>query len=202
MLLNKQGEIFLAVGKRFTIGGEVLANGSSEYAGLLGTVHEIADGDDQATENRSADIFCDFDPPESPALAKELEQCFSALYQHKKTLAEISLDDVIMAADMLEPIARACISVSSVYVLSSLRDGGCGTARQILGVSASKGALLRRMFDELETDAVKRVLSYVKEEAGVLTLVFEPLDPDASDSYLDYELAQTPIVFDRYEVAA
>lgn len=61
MLLQENGTRFCVDGKVFTVGGRVMANDASEYAGLCGTVTEIRSGADRETENdtpaAAADIF-------------------------------------------------------------------------------------------------------------------------------------------------
>ena len=103
MILQENGTRFCTEGKVFTIGGIICANDESEYAGLCGTVMEIRSGDDCETENDTPDIYCAFDPPTSENMVLELEGRFSALYGEPKTMADIALDNVIMAPEMLEP---------------------------------------------------------------------------------------------------
>ena len=106
MILQENGTRFCTEGKVFTIGGIICANDESEYAGLCGTVMEIRSGDDCETENNTPDIYCAFDPPTSENMVLELEGRFSALYGEPKTMADIALDNVIMAPEMLEPSAE------------------------------------------------------------------------------------------------
>ena len=96
-----------AESKVFTIGGSVLANGNSDFCGLCGRVTEIRDGEDKETENEGADIYCDFDKPGKDHMIAEIETRFSKLYQMPKRIDELPLDGVIMAAEMLEPVADA-----------------------------------------------------------------------------------------------
>ena len=104
MLLQENGARFCVDGKVFTVGGRVMANDASEYAGLCGTVAEIRSGADRETENDTPDIYCDFEPPASEEMLRELEARFSDLYGETKTIDDISLDCVIMSPDMLEPL--------------------------------------------------------------------------------------------------
>lgn len=104
MRYHKTGTKFRSQGKTFAIGGRVLANKASEYAGLNGTVLEILTGKDRETENGTTEIYVAFDAPETPEAIAALEKRFSALYQAKKTLDDITLDMVVMAPDMLEPV--------------------------------------------------------------------------------------------------
>ena len=103
MIFRENGTRFCADRKVFTIGGKVLANSESEYEGLYGTITEIRSGKDRETENDAPDIYCDFEPPASEEMLRELEGRFSDLYGEKKTIGNINLDSVIMAPEMLEP---------------------------------------------------------------------------------------------------
>lgn len=105
MLLQENGTRFCVDGKVFTVGGRVMANDASEYAGLCGTVTEIRSGADRETENDTADIYCDFEPPASEKMLRELETRFSDLYGEPKTIDDVGLDCVIMGPDTLEPSA-------------------------------------------------------------------------------------------------
>ena len=104
MLLQENGTRFCVDEKVFTVGGRVMANDASEYAGLCGTVAEIRSGADRETENDVPDIYCDFEIPASEEMLRELEARFSDLYGGTKTIDDISLDCVIMSPDMLEPL--------------------------------------------------------------------------------------------------
>ena len=104
MLLQENRTRFCVDEKVFTVGGRVMANDASEYAGLCGTVAEIRSGADRETENDTPDIYCDFEPPASEEMLRELEARFSDLYGETKTIDDISLDCVIMSPDMLEPL--------------------------------------------------------------------------------------------------
>lgn len=104
MLLQENGTRFCVDEKVFTVGGRVMANDASEYAGLCGTVAEIRSGADRETENDVPDIYCDFETPVAEETLRELEERFSGLYGEAKTIDDISLDCVIMSPDMLEPL--------------------------------------------------------------------------------------------------
>ena len=101
MLINQPGAEFLYNGITYRIGGKIVGSDQSEYAGLIGSILEIRDGDDKETENDTPDIYCSFDPPALPADIAELEAVFSDLYNEKKTLHDICFDMVIMAPEML-----------------------------------------------------------------------------------------------------
>ena len=62
MLINKSGAEFLYNGITYRVGDVIIGSDQSEYAGLIGSILEIRDGDDKETENDTPDIYCSFDP--------------------------------------------------------------------------------------------------------------------------------------------
>lgn len=86
----------------FAIGQRIYANGQSDWEGLFGVITEIRTDEDKETENETPDIYCSFDVPVLSADVKELEKRFSSLYREPKTIEDISLDEVIMAPEMIE----------------------------------------------------------------------------------------------------
>ena len=104
MILNRPGAEFEYEGVTYTIGGAIVGTTESEYAGLYGRINAIHDGEDKETENETPDIYCEFDPPVMPHEVKALEDTFSDLYHQPKTIADIVLDMVIMAPEMIRPL--------------------------------------------------------------------------------------------------
>lgn len=104
MILNRTGAEFEYEGVTYTIGGAIVGTAESEYAGLYGRINAIHDGEDKETENETPDIYCEFDPPVMPHEVKTLEDTFSDLYHQPKTIADIVLDMVIMAPEMIRPL--------------------------------------------------------------------------------------------------
>lgn len=104
MILNRTGAEFEYEGVTYTIGGAIVGTAESEYAGLYGRINAIHDGEDKETENETPDIYCEFDPPVMPHEVKALEDTFSDLYHQPKTIADIVLDMVIMAPEMIRPL--------------------------------------------------------------------------------------------------
>lgn len=101
MILNRTGAEFEYEGVTYTIGGAIVGTTESEYAGLYGRINAIHDGEDKETENETPDIYCEFDHPVIPHEVKALEDTFSDLYHQPKTIADIVLDMVIMAPEMI-----------------------------------------------------------------------------------------------------
>ena len=58
MLLQENRTRFCVDEKVFTVGGRVMANDASEYAGLCGTVAEIRSGADRETVRKAAATAC------------------------------------------------------------------------------------------------------------------------------------------------
>lgn len=57
------------------------------------------------TENNTIDVYCRFDIPQETETVKLLEEHFSGLYGHPKTIDDLALDMVIMAPDMLRTVS-------------------------------------------------------------------------------------------------
>lgn len=104
MFMNRIGAKFEYEGITFTIGEPIIGTKQSEYEGLYGFITEIRDGKDKETENDTPDIYCEFEPPVLPYDIAELEKRFSELYQQPKKLEDISLDEVIMAPEMIKGV--------------------------------------------------------------------------------------------------
>lgn len=97
MIFNRCGEKIVSDGKEFAVGDRIIAT-DSDYAGLKGCITEIRTGCDKDTENETDDIYCRFDLLESKEEIALLESHFSELFNEKKTINDISVDSIIMAA--------------------------------------------------------------------------------------------------------
>ena len=117
MILNRIGAEFTYEDVTYHIGDRVLANGESAYEGLFGTITEIRDGSDKETDNDTPDIYCAFMTPVLPKDISALESRFSALYGHPKTLDDITLDEVIMAPEMIRVIPVASCHTMQIYLV-------------------------------------------------------------------------------------
>ncbi len=119
MIINRIGAEFVYEGDAFVIGQPVVGTSQSEYEGLYGLITEIRDGKDKETENDMPDIYCAFDPPVLPHDIEELEKRFSSLYQNPKKLEGISLDEVIMAPEMVKvvEVPEKCRRFLPVYIV-------------------------------------------------------------------------------------
>lgn len=192
MKYQTDGDVFRYGSKQFTVGGDVFANGLSSYAGLFGTVSEILTEEDRETENDTPDIYCEFRQPESAHQAKEIEDRFTALYGMPMALDNISLDCVVMAPDMLEPIPAALPEGrGQIYTLSYYSDSDGGCASGTLGVSFDKGNLLRMMLEAVESQTKPVVLSHVQESEDEIVFQYEARDTGIEDLYLSYTIALT-----------
>lgn len=104
MVYDKLGSGMLYNGTWYAVGQRVIANDVSDYEGLVGTITEIREGEDKETENKTVDIYCDFEVPASPYETQRLEKRFSELYGCPKQVDDLSLDEIIMAPEMLVPL--------------------------------------------------------------------------------------------------
>ena len=117
MLINKPGAEFLYNGITYRVGDVIIGSDQSEYAGLIGSILEIRDGDDKETENDTPDICCSFEPPVLPADIAKVKTVFSDLYGEKKELDDICFDIVIMAPEMIIVSGQSNKSIK-LYILS------------------------------------------------------------------------------------
>mgnify|MGYP005776327701 CR=1 FL=1 len=106
MIYNEYGSGMLYNGAWYAVGQRVIANDVSDYEGLVGTITEIREGEDKETENKTVDIYCDFEVPASPYEIQKLEKRFSEVYGCPKQVDDLSLDEVIMAPEMLVPLGN------------------------------------------------------------------------------------------------
>ncbi len=131
MIYKKPGEKFSHENITYTVGSRVLANEASEYSGLFGRILEIRTDDDRETENDTPDIYCKFDPPYLSAARRALEQTFSELYGAPKRVEDLGLELVIMAPEMLTPLAvpEQAYPQGTLYVVVShwATDGEFGS---------------------------------------------------------------------------
>ena len=131
MIYKKPDEKFSHENITYTVGSRVLANEASEYSGLFGRILEIRTDDDRETENDTPDIYCKFDPPCLSAARRALEQAFSELYGAPKRVEDLGLELVIMAPEMLTPLAvpEQAYPQGTLYVVVShwATDGEFGS---------------------------------------------------------------------------
>ena len=104
MIYKKPGEEFWHEGVCYKVGGRIVANEASDYAGLFGNILEIRTEDDRETDNDTPDIYCAFEAPVLSADRLALEQTFSQLYREQKHIEDLGLDMVIMGPEMIVPL--------------------------------------------------------------------------------------------------
>ena len=104
MIYYQPGEEFWHEGVCYKVGGRIVANEASDYAGLFGNILEIRTEDDRETDNDTPDIYCAFEAPVLSADRLALEQTFSQLYREQKHIEDLGLDMVIMGPEMIVPL--------------------------------------------------------------------------------------------------
>jgi hypothetical protein len=192
-MIANPGETISVGGKSFTVGGEVWANDNSDYAGLLGIVTEIRDGEYKETDNNSPDIYCCFKAPASKDFIKELEDRFSGLHGTPKVLGDIPLDSVIMAPDMLEPVATVLPEESEkLYALCVFNDGESGTEAGTLGISKDISVLLRLMSDDVGTH-IPLTLTTSTVESEYMRFAYESTNLCDEELYVGYTIAPVSV---------
>lgn len=139
-----------------------MALNNSEYSGLFGRIVEIRDGADKVTDNKTLDIYCEFDPPLCPKDIEELEKRFSDLYKAPKKLDDITLDSVIMAPDMIKSLTEKTdgrkITIYSLEEDWAYDDDYGHTTEIFLDYMLAKKKLCEKIKNEKEDGSVERWL--------------------------------------------
>lgn len=181
MILRKKNKPFKYDGKTYFIGEEIVALNNSEYSGLFGRIVEIRNGADKETDNKTPDIYCEFDPPLFPKDIEELEKRFSCLYKAPKKLDDITLDSVIMAPDMIKSLTEKTdgrkITIYSLEEDWAYDDDYGHTTEIISDYMLAKKKLCEKIKNEKEDGSVERWLD--DEE------LIEDYGNDYYEAYLD-----------------
>lgn len=181
MILRKKNKPFKYDGKTYFIGEEIVALNNSEYSGLFGRIVEIRNGADKETDNKTPDIYCEFDPPLFPKDIEELEKRFSCLYKAPKKLDNITLDSVIMAPDMIKSVSENTdghkITIYSLEEDWAYDDDYGHTTEIISDYMLAKKKLCEKIKNEKEDGSVERWLD--DEE------LIEDYGNDYYEAYLD-----------------
>ena len=194
MQINKSGETFIANGRIFTIGGIVWANNGSDYCGLFGRITEIRDGADKETDNEGPDIYCDFDIPEKDYMVRQIEDRFSKLYRMPKRIDEVPLDSVVMAPEMLEPVAETLPETNEkLFALTYYLDSDEENVAGALAISNDRATLVRKMLGDLDSRNVKAVLTHTQENEDSSEYLFEPINIAEDDFCIGYSIVALPV---------
>lgn len=156
MIINKTGAVFKYEDTVYIIGEPVVGTNTSVYQGLFGIITEIRDGTDKETENDTPDIYCRFYPPVLASDRNQTEKFFSDLYGELKKIEDIALDCVIMAPEMILPLAANKIQLT-IFLLEEdwAVDNECG--HDILLFTDfidAKKELCERLSEELENGCI------------------------------------------------
>lgn len=181
MKLTKRNKPFEYDGKTYYIGEEIVALNNSEYSGLFGRIVEIRDDADKETDNKTPDIYCEFDPPLFPKDIEELEKRFSDLYKAHKKLDDITLDSVIMAPDMIKSLTEKTdghkITIYSLEEDWAYDDNYGHTTEIISDYMLAKKKLCEKIKNEKDDGSVERWLGDEK--------LIEDYGNDYYEAYLD-----------------
>lgn len=181
MKLIKRNKPFEYDGKTYYIGEEIVALNNSEYSGLFGRIVEIRDDADKETDNKTPDIYCEFDPPLFPKDIEELEKRFSDLYKAHKKLDDITLDSVIMAPDMIKSLTEKTdgrkITIYSLEEDWAYDDDYGHTTEIISDYMLAKKKLCEKIKNEKDDGSVERWLDDEK--------LIEDYGNDYYEAYLD-----------------
>lgn len=167
MIINEFGAEFEYNGVTYVIGEPIIGTKESEYEGLFGTITEIRDGSDKDTDNKTPDLYCEFEAPLLPEDIAELEKTFSDLYDEPKKLEDIILDSVIMAPHMVKPLAEIEreTKTETVYVLNEewAKDDDYG---QKISVFSDKCHAKIEMLKQLKEEIDDGIVADLKEMDG------------------------------------
>lgn len=110
VLIKTPGQGITAEYKRFIVGEKVIANEyADEYAGLIGTITEIRDGNEKETDNPTPDIYVDFDMPTNPIIKDNFIESAARSFIDPELAKDIGipLDSVICCPDEIIPVFNA-----------------------------------------------------------------------------------------------
>lgn len=159
MIINRMGAEFEYEGVVYKIGEPIVGTPESEYEGLYGTITAIRDGEDKETGNETPDLYCSFDVPVLPCEVKKLEEVFSSLYGQPKTIDDITLDLVIMAPSMVQPLdnLKECRQHPGIFILLEdwAVDGEQGNSSEAYtDFDDAKRILVQKLKEEQETGGI------------------------------------------------
>ena len=172
MILRCPGAEYSHDNTSYAIGATVMATDQSPYAGMLGTITEIRDGQDRETDNEAPDIYCSFDTPVIPAEIEKLEKVFSNLHGTPKTLQDIALQRVIMAPDMIQVLRDQTEPPlqTDVWVLFEdwSLDGEFGSSLTLFSAYAeARRTMIDMLRDELDCGILMNIQS--EEQFSVMS---------------------------------
>ena len=175
MIINRNGAEYEYNYRSYKIGETIIVTEESEYAGLVGVIYEIRDGEDKETENDTPDFYCAFEPPVLPQEVERLEHVFSELYGIPKKLEDITLDMVIMAPEMIRPYheVRTAGHMADIWIVSEnwmVNDMGDSDTHLFANRESAELHMRRliREFFSYDDPAFWRGESNFEEETGEL----------------------------------
>lgn len=203
MIYNRHGEEFVFDFKTFVIGGPIIATDESEYQGLYGTITEIRTDEDRETENDTPDIYCSFEPPVYPHEIREFESVFSDLYGEPKTLDDISLDEVIMAPEMIRmiPDEKPLLERTYVFLVREEWTIGDEPGSSISPIFTDKEAAQRYMREQFIRESEEGCIRNWKDDKTFSEESSENyyecyLDGFYIENHYTIQIEQTPITAD------
>ncbi len=203
MIINELGAEFEYNGVTYVIGEPIIGTKESEYEGLFGTITEIRDGSDKDTDNETPDLYCEFEDPILPSDVTELEKTFSDLYGEPKKLEDIILDSVIMAPNMIMPLAelkRENIG-TKVYVLREewAKDDDYG---QKITVFSDKFTAKIEMLKQLKEEMDDGLVAEFKDMDGFNEETYDCyyecfVEPQAEANHYSISVTEQEIIMSR-----
>lgn len=187
MIYHQPGEEFWHAGVCYKVGGRIVANEASDYAGLFGNILEIRTEDDRETDNDTPDIYCAF---EAPVLSEDrlaLEQTFSQLYREQKHIEDLGLDMVIMGPEMIVPLEHPAqvYPTGTLYVVAVhwATDGEYGSYEAIF---TERTDALHQFHNDLREEFLAGSIPRWKESSQFV----EEESDNSYECYLDGEYCE------------
>lgn len=187
MIYHQPGEEFWHEGVCYKVGGRIVANEASDYAGLFGNILEIRTEDDRETDNDTPDIYCAFDPPVLSTNRLALEQTFSQLYHEQKHIEDLGLDMVIMGPEMIVPLEHPAqvYPTGTLYVVAVhwATDGEYGSYEAIF---TERTDALHQFHNDLREEFLAGSIPRWKESSQFV----EEESDNSYECYLDGEYCE------------
>ena len=187
MIYHQPGEEFWHEGVCYKVGGRIVANEASDYAGLFGNILEIRTEDDRETDNDTPDIYCAFEAPVLSADRLALEQTFSQLYREQKHIEDLGLDMVIMGPEMIVPLEHPAqvYPTGTLYVVAVhwATDGEYGSYEAIF---TERTDALHQFHNDLREEFLAGSIPRWKESSQFV----EEESDNSYECYLDGEYCE------------
>lgn len=162
MVIMKYNAEFTYQGVVYKIGAPIVGTAESEYKGLFGKITKIRTGKDKLTDNKTPDIYCSFDIPVLQQEINDVEARFSELYGAKKWIDDITLDEVILAPEMIKPLPDRKQSADDLELFVVTQewsaDGECDSSTDVFAdYDEAKHLMHESLKEDIENGIISRI---------------------------------------------